>query len=211
MPTSSPSPKSDERALSCETPKLERLADECFGPMLKLARSLIRGFGLRGVIDAESSANAALHELYEAASAGKLAEFDDSDGLRRYARRLITQRILDERRRLRTVKRGGSGRAPSDTVGSEELVVNRGLVLADVDLESLQSRRISAEEHIIGMMEVEHLIDELGEPLLKKIARLRFEEYTDQEIAEKTGLARSSVHRKLQKIRAIWRESGLER
>jgi hypothetical protein len=154
MPISSPSPKSDERALSGETPKLERLAHECFGPMLKLARSLIRGFGLRAVLDAESSANAALHELYEAASVGKLAKFDDSAGLRRYARRLITQRILDERRCLGSVKRGGSGRVPPGPAGSEELVVDRGVVPADVDVEGLQSRRISAEEHIIGAMEV---------------------------------------------------------
>jgi RNA polymerase sigma factor (sigma-70 family) len=208
MPNSSPPkrPRSDDQAPARQSTELER----CFESMVKLGRSLIRRYGLQAVLDAEDAANAVLYQLYKSVSVGKLPQFETSDGFWRLARVLITRKVLDEKRRSGSVRRGGTGRARSESAGSAELVLGRGFVRADVELESLQSRGISPEDLVAGKLEAEHLIEKLEDPLLKTIVRLRLEGYTDQEIAEETGQDRSTVYRKLQRIRAIWKEPDLE-
>jgi DNA-directed RNA polymerase specialized sigma24 family protein len=181
--------------------------------MVKLARALIRRYGLQAVLDAEDAANAALYQVYKATSVGKPPRFEDDDGLWRFARVLVAREILDTRRRIGSVRRGGPGREREkpDVAGSEELVVDRGFVQADVELDKLQSRGVSAEDRVAGALEVEHLIAMLGDPMLKRIVRLRLEGYTDAEIAEETGQDRTTIYRKVRRIRDIWRQSVFPR
>ena len=52
--------------------------------------------------------------------------------------------------------------------------------------------------------EYERLLGRLGEETLRQVAELRVQAYKVEEIAEKLGLARRTVHRKINLIRKVW-------
>ena len=53
--------------------------------------------------------------------------------------------------------------------------------------------------------ECARLLDQLGDPKLRQVALLKLEGYTDQEIADQLGCVVRTVERKVQAIRAIWK------
>jgi DNA-directed RNA polymerase specialized sigma24 family protein len=57
--------------------------------------------------------------------------------------------------------------------------------------------------------ECERLLAALGDPDLRRVAVLRMDGYSVDEVADRVGCAPRSVKRKLQLIRTIWeREAG---
>ena len=59
-------------------------------------------------------------------------------------------------------------------------------------------RRVQDEEH-------KRLLDALDDDTLRNIAVWKMEGWNGQEIAEKLGLTRRSVERKLERIRELWK------
>jgi len=188
----------------------ERLAFRYFKRMVELARWLIRRYGLQAVTDAEDAANVALYQLFKAAAQGGPREPESGDGLWKLARLLVVRKVLRARRRSNSIKRGGSGKSEGESAGGQGPMAGQPFTRVEIDFEGLQSRHVSSEDVVVGTTEVEHLIEKLGDPILKKIVRMRLEGNNAREIAEKTKLDRSSVARKLEQIRMMWSESGLE-
>jgi RNA polymerase sigma factor (sigma-70 family) len=187
---------------------IERLAKRYSNRIVGLARSLIHRYGLQARIDPEDVANAMLYELHQAASKGNLPEHQPGDGLWRFTRLMVVRKIMEERKRHRSLKRGGSGRDQTATGSGDEPLVCRGLARIERELDTLPCRRPSPEQLVAGAMELERMIQALDEPSLRRIALLRFEGHTVEEIANRTKRDPSTIKRKLQQIRTIWNEWG---
>ena len=54
--------------------------------------------------------------------------------------------------------------------------------------------------------QLEKLVDEFDDPQLKRIAHLKLEGYTNEEIAEELSTSTRTVIRKLKRIRKEWEE-----
>jgi RNA polymerase sigma factor (sigma-70 family) len=66
------------------------------------------------------------------------------------------------------------------------------------------------EEAAVCAEEFDRLLGLLSDPDLRRIALMRFEGYSNAEIAEQVGCVVSTVERRLKRIRALW-EKELER
>jgi RNA polymerase sigma factor (sigma-70 family) len=180
------------------------LVARCQGRMVDLARALIKRHGVPAMYDAHDIANEVLFQLIKGASRRKKPHFETSDEFWDYARVLMVRRILDARDGADSLKRGGPGRNGQSAKGQVESAPARGVERVEAELDDLPSQRASHESVIDGAMEVEWLIEELDDPSLKRIARLKYEGFTLREIAKATKLDEATVKRKLQDIRAIW-------
>ena len=86
---------------------IERLAAQCYERMGRLARALIRRFGLALDIDPEVIANSAFFRLWHASTSGKLPEFDGDAAFWRYVGRVVSHLVMDARTARFAVRRGG--------------------------------------------------------------------------------------------------------
>lgn len=65
------------------------------------------------------------------------------------------------------------------------------------------------EEAVIFIEEFERLLEVLSKAELRKIAMLKFEGYTNAEIAKELGRTERTIERKLERIRSEWGEVAL--
>ena len=56
--------------------------------------------------------------------------------------------------------------------------------------------------------QVEFMLGKLDEPMLRRIAELKLEGFSNSEIAEQLEIGLRSVERKLKHIRTIWSENA---
>jgi DNA-directed RNA polymerase specialized sigma24 family protein len=56
--------------------------------------------------------------------------------------------------------------------------------------------------------ECRRLFDALPDESLRRVALLKLEGYTDQEVAERLGCGLSTVERRLRTIRGVWNARG---
>jgi len=182
----------------------------CFKDLAKMARPLIRRYRLQAEIGAADVANTVLYNLGMATAAGKARKLEPGVDARKFARLLLARVVLQAWRQARSIRRGGSGRDKAPAGGDGGPASGRSLQRVAVDLDGLQATGPTAEELVIASMEVEHLTESLGDPVLKQIARMRLEQYNVGEIAREIGQGHATVSRKLLEIQRIWRESGLE-
>ncbi len=182
----------------------------CFEDLAKMARPLIRSHGLQAEVGAEDVANAVLYDLCMATAAGTTPELEPGGDSRKLARVLLAREVLDARRRVRSIKRGGSGRVEGHAGGDGRPASGRSLHRVAVDLDSLQAVGPAVEDFVIASMEEGRLIERLGNPVLKQIARMLVEERAVRDIAREIGQGAASIMRKIRQIRKIWRQSCLK-
>ena len=102
------------------------------------------------------------------------------------AKRKVSDYIKHERRK----KRGG------------------GWVRKEKEIEQVIGSEPTPEMANIMIEECERLMELLGDETLQKIAQLKAEGHTIEEIAEKLGWAPRTIFRKLKLIREIWSEES---
>jgi len=109
---------------------------------------------------------------------------------------LTARKAFQERRSQQTRKRGGtadpSGPHTAEAVALDELV----------GAEPTPEFAVSLAEHF------EALLAKLPAEELRQIARLRLEEYSTAEIAERLGCTERTVRRKLVLIRSYWEKDA---
>ena len=114
---------------------------------------------------------------------------------------LTDRRAIAERRRERADKRGGGNNRGESVF--EQPGAN-GSAAAGIDQVGDPSPALVNT----FTLEVRELLETLDDEVLRKIAILRLEGYTNKEIAGQLGIALRAVERKLQLIRQKWhRES----
>ena len=188
----------------------DRLAGRYFGRMVDLARVLIRRYRLQAVTDAEDAANVALYQLIKASARGGPQQTESGDDLWKLARLLVLRKLSRARRRSNRAKRGGSRPTARHEVDDDATGGARAFTRVEMELEGLQAVHVLPEEVVAGEIEVEHLIEGLGDSTLKSIVHMRLEGFTLQEIAEITKRDRKTISRKLKQIQELLAEPGRE-
>jgi DNA-directed RNA polymerase specialized sigma24 family protein len=171
----------------------QRLWERYFCRMVHLARARLRTAGIHG--EEEDVALSAFAKFCHAARQRRFPNLTNRDDLWRLLV-VVTMRKVSHRRRLeQTQKRGGGIARPGDCEPPVDQVVGREPApdLAALVADELQAR-----------------IASLKEADLVVVALRKLDGYTNDEIAEQLGCARSTVERRLRLIRTQWSEESQE-
>ena len=163
------------------------LWEKYFHRLVGLARKRLRDAPRRAA-DEEDVALSAFDSFCRNAEAGRFPDLSDRDSLWRLLAAFTLRKAAHHVRDAGRLKRGG-GVAVVDASGVFEELVARDpdpAVAAEV-----------AEE-------CGRLLAALADPELRRVALLRMDGYSVDEVAARVGCAPRSVKRKLQLIRAIW-------
>ena len=169
------------------------LWDRYFHRLVGLARKRLREAPRRAA-DEEDLALSAFDSFCRNAEAGRFPDLSDRDGLWRLLAAFTLRKAAHHLRDAGRLKRGGGVTDGSSKMLEEALARDPDPALAAEVAE-----------------ECDRLLAALGDPELRRVAVLRMEGYSVDELAGRVGCAPRSVKRKLQLIRSIWeREAGHE-
>ena len=171
----------------------QRLWERYFADLVRLARARLRAVP-RAAEDEEDVALSAFDSFCAAASHGRFPRLDDRDDLWRVLVTLAQRKAADLIRRQRRLKRGsGKVANEADVVGPEGELL--GHIAGTAPTPSFAA--MVAEEY-------RYRLDLLPEDALRRVAVLKMEGYSNDEIAVQLGLGLRSVVRKLDLIRRTW-------
>ena len=171
----------------------QRLWERYFTDLVRLARARLRR-APRAAEDEEDVALSAFDSFCTAATQGRFPRLDDRDDLWRVLVTLTERKAADLRRRQRRQKRGGGRVAREADLAEPE---------GDL-LDHLAGAAPTPEFAALVAEEYRRRLDALPEEALRRVAVLKLEGYSNQEIAGRIGLDLRSVVRKLDLIRRTW-------
>ena len=175
----------------------QHLWERYFQRLVDLARARLRSAPRAGAIeDAEDAALSAFNSFCRGAARGRFSQLASRDDLWRLLVVITSRKVLAQaRHQLRQKRGGGNVRAASDLAGAGD------------DEDELLARIVSTEPspEFAAMVAEEYrrLLDRLGNEALRRVAILRAEGATGDEIAAQLGCARRTVVRQLALIRRI--------
>ena len=164
-----------------------------FQRMAALARQRLGENGRR-VQDEDDVAIKVFKSLCEGAGRGDFAALDGRDDLWRLLATITSRKVAQHFRHEGRQKRGG-GQVRGDSIldsGEDGL---KAIASVEPTPEFLHEL---ADEH-------QRLLALLDDGMLRNIAVWKLEAWTGREIAEKLGITRRSVERKLERIRELWK------
>lgn len=168
-----------------------------FEKLVRLARGRL-GSLPRQVADEEDVALSAMNSFIQGARAGRFPKLDDRDDLWKLLVTITARKVCAQQRRHFAEKRGGGAvRGESVFLPGTDDVKPQGI---DGVLGEEPTPQFAAQV----AEECNHLLDQLDDPLLCDIARMKVEGYTNEEIAEEIGRNVRTVERKLALIRDQW-------
>jgi RNA polymerase sigma factor (sigma-70 family) len=173
----------------------QRLWERYFGKLVTFARGKLRGVSRRAA-DEEDVALSAFHSFCQAAQ--RFPRLNNRDDLWQVLVMLTARKAHAERREQQTLKRGGT----ADTEGQ------RTVGVAGVELDEIIGEEPTPEFAASVAEQFEVMLAKLPEAELRQVARLRLEEYTSEEIADRLGITERTVRRKLVLIRSYWEKDG---
>jgi DNA-directed RNA polymerase specialized sigma24 family protein len=172
------------------------LWERYFPSLVAMARRQFRSI-TGGAADEEDVALGAFARFCESAEQGRLSEVRNRNEVRRLLFALTVRMSIDELRRERRQKRGGTGLAErNDSPGA--------MLASDVPAELVISRVPPPDLVVQVAEECERLLASLNDDDLKAIAVWKSEGCTNAEIAGKLGVVLRTVERKLHVIRQRW-------
>jgi RNA polymerase sigma factor (sigma-70 family) len=157
----------------------------------------------RRVYDEEDAALSAFHSVCVGISAGRFPELQDRDSLW-HLLVVITARKVAHRQRYDRQQKRDVRRQVSDSVFQPSAENFESPVL-----EGIQSREPSAEFVAEFVETCEQLWEDLNDPTLQQVVKLRMDNYSDTEIAERLNCSRRTVQRRLEMVRRQWELSGV--
>ena len=163
------------------------LWEKYFHRLVGLARTRLKRSSRRAT-DEEDVALSAFHSFCRNAEAGSFPDLTDRNSLWRLLATFTLRKAAHHQRDACRLKRGGS-------------------VVTDINpsvLEELVSREPEPVLAAEVAEECERLLSLLGDNELRRVALLRMDGCSVEEVAETIGCAPRSVKRKLQLIRGIW-------
>ena len=166
------------------------LWESYFRRLVGLARARLRDVP-RLIADEEDVALSAFDSFCRRAQAGHFRRLDDRDDLWQILA-LITVRKAIRHRKYEGRQSRGRGRTRSLTELTRE------------GLEMIGGEEPTPELAAQFVEEFQRLMEQLEDPSLRRVAALKLEGYTNDEIAARLGCVTSTVERKLARIRAKW-------
>jgi RNA polymerase sigma factor (sigma-70 family) len=167
--------------------------------LVELARDRLRGTSRRAA-DEEDVALSAFHSFCQAAALDRFPRLGSRDDLWQLLVMLTARKACQERLRQSALKRGGQ----LDNQGGRLCPT-----FEDCDLEEVLGSEPSPELTVMLAEQFERLLALLPDEDLRQVGRLRLEEYTNAEIAQRLACSERTVERKLALIRGFWEESDL--
>jgi DNA-directed RNA polymerase specialized sigma24 family protein len=175
-----------------DTAAAQPLWERYFARLVEFARGKLRGVSRRAA-DEEDVALSAFHSFCQAAQ--RFPRLNDRDDLWQVLVMLTARKAFQQRRGQQARKRGGTVAAegPRTAEAAEAAALDE-----IVGAEPTPEFAVSLAEHFAV------LLARLPGEELRQIARLRLEEYSSAEIAERLGFTERTVRRKLVHIRSYW-------
>jgi DNA-directed RNA polymerase specialized sigma24 family protein len=171
----------------------QRLWERYFADLVRLARARLRK-APRAAEDEEDVALSAFGAFCTAAAQGRYPCLDDRYDLWRVLVTVTKNKASDLRRRQRRLKRGSGRVAPeADVAGPEGDLLDHLVGTAPTP----EFAAMVAEEYRLRLAA-------LPEAALRRVAEMKLEGYSNEEIARRLGLGLRSVVRKLDRIRRTW-------
>jgi DNA-directed RNA polymerase specialized sigma24 family protein len=168
----------------------QRLWERYFRRLVGLARSRLRGAGVRAA-DEEDVALSAFASFCRGAERGRFPQLTDRDDLWRLLVVLTARKAWHRRRDEQRPKRGGR---LADAPGAE------------LELDEIVGREPTPAFAAEVAEEFERRLGLLDTAELRSIAMRKMEGHTTEEIADHLGCAVSTVERRLRLIRLLWAE-----
>lgn len=169
----------------------EYLWKQYFASVVRLARG--RMFALKGTFyDEEDAALSAMHSLFVGIDEGRFPELNDRLNLWQILVKITHRKLRAQWRRETADKR--SATLELDSISMNEIVCDEPRADFVAEMMDETASRIAV----------------LGDKRLQRIALLRLEGFTFDEIAEQLGCATRTINRKVQRIREIWHHDSSE-
>jgi RNA polymerase sigma factor (sigma-70 family) len=190
---------------------IEEIVRRYYWRMVGMANRLLRGLNVEPAwFDCDDAVNTTLSKLCEAAKAGKIHSMEETADFWNLFYSILKRNILLAREHHARLKRGGPGSLrsrregrPTSSESKDRRPVRRLSRSVEV-FDDLRCYRPSPDVASNSKQEVERLLDLLDDPLLRTIATMRAEEYTNDEIAKTLGTTTRTIERKLTIIRDLW-------
>jgi DNA-directed RNA polymerase specialized sigma24 family protein len=179
------------------------LWDRYFRRLVRRARAHLRATGRRAAFaDEEDAALSAFDSFCTRAARGRFPRLDDRDDLWRLLVTLTARKAVDQARHDRRQKRGDG------QVLNEAALDGRGAETGPAGLDAIVGSEPTPAFSAQVAEQCRRLLDALGDETLCRIALLKMEGYTLEEIATQLGCARRTVVNRLQLIRMKWERTS---
>ena len=176
------------------------LWERYFQRLVGLARARLRSSARPGVVeDEEDAALSAFDSLCTGAMRGKFPLLADRDDLWRLLVIITARKAQDQLQRRRAQKRGGGL-----VVGESDLVGPGG---EEGGFDQIAGREPTPEFALMVAEQCSRLLEVLGDDTLRRVATLKMEGYTGEEIADQLGCSLRTVANKLKLIRMTWEQA----
>ena len=180
-----------------ESHATERLWQHFSARMHHLARRQLDSQTRRSY-DEHDAANSAFHSLCRGINEGRF-EVSDRDSLWALLAVITSRKVAVQRRHEHRQKRGGGQvRGESVFLDADSLGIN-----------AVQSDEPTPEFTAMVAEACQRMLDSLDDPVLKRIAMLKFDGCKNREVAEQLDRSRRTIERKLEVIRRIWVDAGV--
>lgn len=174
----------------------QKLFEAYFQQLCRFAQRKL-GSAPRRVADEEDVVLSAFNSFCLGAAQGKFPQLNDRDDLWKLLVTITARKALRQAQHARRQKRGGGKvRGESAFLGAEASEHH--------GIDQIVGREPTPAFAAELTEEFQRLLDRLGDETLRRIAVLKMQGYTNQQIAAQLGCALRSVERKLNGIRKIW-------
>ena len=168
----------------------------------------------RAASDSDDAVNTAFFYICRMRDRGRLDWIKGGEDFFRLMIFLIDRVIRDEKKRSNAVKRGGAGDSGRlDDVSGEpngqvkdDTGESVGHQKADMDVDQLVCGQPNFADIAVAELTLEAFLETLPEETLRTILRLRVDGYSNKEIADRLGVNRKTVERKLEKIKSFYED-----
>jgi RNA polymerase sigma factor (sigma-70 family) len=175
----------------------QKLWERYFERLVRLASRQL-GSAPRRIADEEDVAVSVFQCLCEGAASGRFEQLRDRDDLWKLLTAISSMKAVDQIRHQTAKKRGGTG------LRGESIVAGWNSERGGFD--QLLHGDPSPEFLTIMDEQQQKLFEALPDASQRDVARLRFEGFSNEEIAAQLGMSLRSVERKLKLVREIWTE-----
>jgi RNA polymerase sigma factor (sigma-70 family) len=172
-----------------------------YSRLVGLAYQKLRAWPRR-VADEEDVVLEAFHSFCQRAQAEKSPNLRDRNDLWHLIVRITERKAYDQLRAQRRQKRGGG------KVAGESVFANAQSSDGDNGIQQVADMEPTPEFAVEAAEAVDRLFGMLDDPELRRIAQLKLEGYTNEEIANLITRSLPTVERRLKLIREIWKTEG---
>ena len=171
--------------------------DRYYQRLIGLARKKLRDTARR-VVDEDDVVAAAFDSFLRGAEAGRFPRLDDRDDLWQVLVMITARKAVNQMKHQARQKRGGGNVRGESALYSPDSPEDRAAI--DQVVGSSPTPEFAADVS----EQVENLLIQLDDEVLRRVALAKMEGYTNDEIATQLGVKTRTIERKLRVIREIW-------